>query len=226
MIDDLAKIGDVTGFGPDEDILLAGESPRALHILLSGFAVETQERLGRSVATDVVGPFCPIQLAQTLAGTPAKTRVKTITSARIVLLQALELRSLVQQQEELLRTMFTHTLRAVEFTAEQLRHIKLTSAVQRLAQFLLARMDLSAGPPGRIILPYEKRYLAGKLGCSQETLSRAFAALRKLGVASKGSVVVVKDAVSLEGLARGVDVPNEPTSVAGPLHVEPARRHA
>ena len=41
--------------------------------------------------------------------------------------------------------------------------------------------------PARFILPFEKRMLAARIGCSQENLSRAFATLRRVGVENSGA---------------------------------------
>ena len=46
-------------------------------------------------------------------------------------------------------------------------------------------------------LPFDKRLLAARLGCRQENLSRAFAALRRLGVETHGARVILHDIASL-----------------------------
>jgi hypothetical protein len=46
-------------------------------------------------------------------------------------------------------------------------------------------------------LPFDKRLLAARLGCRQENLSRAFAALRSLGVETHGSRVILHDVARL-----------------------------
>ena len=56
--------------------------------------------------------------------------------------------------------------------------------------------------PARFVLPYEKRFLAAKIGCTQENLSRAFAALRLVGVESLRGAVVISDVVALWTFAR------------------------
>ncbi|MDQ2804984.1 MAG: helix-turn-helix domain-containing protein, partial [Pseudomonadota bacterium] len=45
----------------------------------------------------------------------------------------------------------------------------------------------------QIRLPFEKGLLAGRLGCRQENLSRAFASLRELGVETRGARVTLHD---------------------------------
>ena len=59
----------------------------------------------------------------------------------------------------------------------------------------------------RFRLPFDKRLLAARLGCRQENLSRAFAALRTVGVETHGSRVILHDIPALRGFA----VPDELT---------------
>jgi hypothetical protein len=46
-------------------------------------------------------------------------------------------------------------------------------------------------------LPFDKRLLAARLGCRQENLSRAFAALRGFGVETHGARVILHDIAKL-----------------------------
>jgi CRP/FNR family transcriptional activator FtrB len=55
--------------------------------------------------------------------------------------------------------------------------------------------------PARFVLPFEKRLLAARIGCSQENLSRAFAALRRIGVETQRGVVVIRHLTALRAFA-------------------------
>ena len=87
---------------------------------------------------------------------------------------------------------------------EEIASLKLMSAPRRLADFLLRH-----APPGadsaNIVLPYEKTLLAGRLGMTPETLSRALATLRKFGVAVERDHVAIADLPALEAFARGAE---------------------
>jgi len=63
----------------------------------------------------------------------------------------------------------------------EIASLKLLSTPRRLADFLI-RLTPTAEGPATIVLPYEKSLLAGRLGMTPESLSRALATLRKLGV--------------------------------------------
>ena len=79
--------------------------------------------------------------------------------------------------------------------------LKLRSAPQRLANYLLSLVQEPDEKPARFVLPFEKRLLAARIGCSQENLSRAFAALRPLGVETQRGVIVLRDISVLRSFA-------------------------
>jgi CRP/FNR family transcriptional regulator, dissimilatory nitrate respiration regulator len=78
----------------------------------------------------------------------------------------------------------------------EIESLKSQNADQRLARFIL-----SLCAPGvdqcRFRLPYDKRHLAAQLGVTQETLSRAFAKLRDLGVRTETRAVTVESVARL-----------------------------
>jgi CRP-like cAMP-binding protein len=83
---------------------------------------------------------------------------------------------------------------------QQVEQLKAQSGVQRVAEFLAS---LSGAEQGRCVLalPYDKLLIAGQLGLKPESLSRAFAKLKTIGVMVDASHVVVKDVAMLRRLA-------------------------
>ena len=74
------------------------------------------------------------------------------------------------------------------------------SGLQRLAEFLASRAPVDSG--GCVImLPYHKVLIAARLGLNPESLSRAFAELRSVGVTVYASQVAVSDVAKLRRLA-------------------------
>jgi CRP-like cAMP-binding protein len=69
---------------------------------------------------------------------------------------------------------FDYALTKLAEQAMEIFDLKLRTAIQRLAQFLLEQIKNPEIQPARFALPYDKRYLAAKIGCAQEHLSRAF----------------------------------------------------
>ena len=94
---------------------------------------------------------------------------------------------------------------------QQVEQLKVQSGVQRVAEFL-ASPSLAEQGHCAVVLPYDKLLIAGQLGLTPESLSRAFARLRGIGVVVDASHVVVKDVAKLRQLAN-----DDRTTVRGTL---------
>lgn len=86
---------------------------------------------------------------------------------------------------------------------KQIEQLKVQSGVQRLSEYLLDQCDSDFGSE-EMQLPYEKVVLAGKLGMKPESLSRAFAKLKKIGVESELKNVRVRDIDALRSFSDGL----------------------
>jgi CRP/FNR family transcriptional activator FtrB len=201
FLKELNELADVARVGPDEVLFREGERLEELNILVSGFVAETRGRPGGDAFTDVIGPTRPLGFAAAMRGTDSPNGARTMTSVRLVVIPAKELRAVVREKPDLALPFLDHALVALHEQGLELRNMKLRSSVQRLADYLLGLAGDAETNPARFVLPYEKRFLAAKIGCSQENLSRAFAALRKLGVETKSSLVVIKDVAALRAFA-------------------------
>jgi len=199
----LNDLADLARVGPDEVLFREGDAPEGLNILLSGYVTMSRvQGEGGEALTDVVGPVRPLAFATVLLGLPAEVAAKTVTSSRLVVLPAAELRAMIAAAPRLGLSFLDHALAEARDLAVESARLKLRSSAQRLAEYLLGLIDDPETLPARFVLPYEKRFLAGKIGCSQENLSRAFAALRRLGVETQQAVVVVRDVAALRDFAR------------------------
>ena len=69
-----------------------------------------------------------------------------------------------------------------------------------MAEFLASLCPIDCGP-AMIALPYDKILIAARLGLKPESLSRAFAKLKSLGVSVHASHVAIDDIAKLEQLA-------------------------
>ncbi len=83
---------------------------------------------------------------------------------------------------------------------QQVEQLKAQSGVQRVAEFLVSLSSVDYGPCD-IALPYDKVLIAARLGLKPESLSRAFAKLKSLGVAVHDSHVAISDVAKLHRLA-------------------------
>jgi CRP-like cAMP-binding protein len=92
----------------------------------------------------------------------------------------------------MMASMSLHLRRLVQ----QIEHLTVRSSTERLADFLLKLADHGT-ERASLRLPYDKGLIAARLGMQPETLSRALAKLRPLGVETKGSRVTIRDVDAL-----------------------------
>jgi CRP/FNR family transcriptional regulator, transcriptional activator FtrB len=197
----LHKLADLARVGADEVLFREGDRLAEFNILLSGFVAETHGRNDENAITDVIGPVGPIGFASAMLGTASPTGARTITSTRIIVIPAAELRAMIWAKPALALPFLDHALAGMREQTLELCSMKLQSSVQRLAGFLLGLVDDPDISPARFVLPFEKRFLAAKIGCTKENLSRAFAALHSHGVETQQGVVVLRDVPRLRSFA-------------------------
>ena len=221
----LAKINDLSDYarvGPNEVLYKQGDRLSELTIVLSGYVALTRLQTNDNhSATDIVTPVRPISFAAALSGAAATTGAKTVTSARLLLIPRMELNAMLCADPGLSAPFFEYALSEIRELTLDVCKLKLRSSAQRLAEYLLTLIEDPEASPARFVLPYEKRFLAGKIGCSQVNLSRAFAALRQEGVETRQGVVLVRDPKALREFA-GSDMQADQSDSAwvrqAPLH--------
>jgi hypothetical protein len=96
--------------------------------------------------------------------------------------------------------MIASTSQHLHHLVQQVEQLKAQSGVQRVAEFLASLCQIDHGP-AMIALPYDKVLIAARLGLKPESLSRAFAKLRTIGVEVSASHVAIRDVARLYQLA-------------------------
>ena len=125
---------------------------------------------------------------------------EAVSDVRIVRIPADYLVSCVREMPDIALAMIASTSQRLQRLVREIEHLKARSGVQRVAEFLAGLCPSDAGPH-TITLPYDKTLIAGRLGLKPESLSRAFAKLRRVGVDVRASHVVVHDVAKLRYLA-------------------------
>lgn len=97
----------------------------------------------------------------------------------------------------LLASVVLHTERLFD----EIASLKLLSTPRRLAEFLVHQAP-AGQREAHVVLPYDKALLAGRLGMTPESLSRALATLRKLGVQVARDHVSISDVALLQDFAK------------------------
>ncbi|HSV28736.1 MAG TPA: helix-turn-helix domain-containing protein, partial [Candidatus Omnitrophota bacterium] len=103
------------------------------------------------------------------------------------------------------RALAFHLLAALSLWQKRMIHeiteLKSKSPAQRLASFLLALARDGEGQ-AQIRLPITKAVLASRIGIAPESLSRALARLKSVGVETQGRELVLTDLAALRRLVR------------------------
>lgn len=213
----LNQASDLARLGPGEDILAEGETPADLIFLVAGAAAAVQGSARRGgTMTDLVLPPAAIAGPAALMGLPALAGFRTIVSSRLIIVPLPALRGLLERDADLARRFLALALGDLHRLQADAYKLKLCSSAQRLAEYLLELAAHTNLAPPRFVLPFEKRYIAGRIGCSQENLSRAFAALRRVGVHTQGGVVVLRDVPALRAFAGAASPSGQAPGRSGP----------
>lgn len=121
---------------------------------------------------------------------------EVVTNSRLLAIDGESFRRRIRQEPDLALAMLASSSQHLKFLVEHIEQIKVLDAPQRVADFLLRLCGQREGPC-TVELPYEKSLIAKRLGMKPESLSRALAKLRPLGVTVEREVVAIADATAL-----------------------------
>jgi CRP/FNR family transcriptional activator FtrB len=207
----LARIGGISTvltLPEGEQICRQGDPADRLFVLLSGQVVLSNTAPnGTSAVVEVIPPGGHFVLATVLARLPLLMNAHTVTPSRLIAIEAASLLALLHTEASLATALLRAEAMDFSSLVRQVCDLKLRTTAQRLGCYLLALSKDHAANTASLRLPFDKRLLAARLGCRQENLSRAFAALRSLGVETHGSRVILHDIARL----RDYSAPDELT---------------
>lgn len=168
-----------------------GESAAAFFVVLEGWV--KVYRILPDGEEAVVGVFRRgetfAEAAMFLGGRyPASA--EAVTDVRLLRIDGAALRRQIKETPDLALSMLASASYHLKFLVEQIEQIKLLTAPQRVADFLVQQCDVRHGTC-TIELPYEKALIANRLGMKPESFSRALGKLKEFGV------VVNRDHVTL-----------------------------
>lgn len=174
-----------------------GGEARFLHVVLAG---RIALMAGSADASETVVEFFKagdLFIAPAVVlDLPYLMSARVVEDARVLMLPAERFRGLLARDHALTTAVMRELARHWRLLVRQIKDLKLRSAPQRLASYLLTLTDASRGAAS-VTLPEERRLLAARLAMTPESLSRAFATLRALGVGGRGRRVTIEDVARL-----------------------------
>ncbi|MFV0333310.1 MAG: Crp/Fnr family transcriptional regulator [Tropicimonas sp.] len=165
-----------------ETLFLHGETARSIHIVIEGWV--KLFRIAPNGGETVVSVFTRGESfgeAVAFRNNKYPVSAEAVTAAEVIQIPTGALRELMRRDlavsESILASTFTH----LHSLVSQLEQLKAQTGAQRVAEFLLHFCDAESGG-STVTLPYDKVLIAGRLGMKPESLSRAFAKLKPVGV--------------------------------------------
>ncbi len=206
--------------GHGDQLCQQGSMPAALYFILEGqVALSTTAPDGSTAVVEVLRPGADFVLASVMLALPHMQSAHVVQRARLLAVEVAPLRALAEREPELTLALLHSLSQSVRSLIRQIRDLKVRTTAQRLGCYLLALVPNPGATEAAFRLPFEKGLLAARLGCRQENLSRAFAALRDLGVETRGSRVALHDIPRLTAYAMP-DYLTDPELMAAAAAVE------
>lgn len=198
---DLTSAAYMQKFPAGTTLLNEGDSVDFLYILLDG-VVEIQGSWNDKETTiAVVRPLSLFILSSVVLDAPALMSVRTLDRSEILMLSADSFRRAMNDDGAFAVAVAQELAGWNRAMVRQVKNMKLRSAAERLANYLLTLQVQNNGKT-TLQLPHEKRVLASLLGMTPENLSRSFAGLADYGVEVHGNEVRLTMMTALRRMAK------------------------
>lgn len=195
----------VARYGTNETIFHQGEDARHLHVLLDGqVGLVGGVSDGEETVVEILRPGEDFIAAAVLTARPYLMGARALQACCILEIPAERLRRDILSHAELAVAMLTSLANHFRNLVREVKDLKLMSAAQRLAVYLVGLAPKCDGAV-MVRLPYQKAIIAARIGVRAETLSRAFTALRDHGVTLDGMVVHISDLERLSAFCNAGD---------------------
>jgi len=114
-------------------------------------------------------------------GQPYLHTAEAVSDARVIRVPVAHILKCIQSAPEFAQAMIAAMAQHMSHLVQQVEQLKAKLGVQRLAEFLLSLCP-NDQETCTVALPYDKTLIAARVGLKPESLSRAFAKLRSIGV--------------------------------------------
>jgi len=186
---------------PHELVMRQDEPATAFFIVIDGWVkLYRSTPSGDETVIEIMTKGDSFAEAVAFTGNRYIATAEAVSEARVGRIPADHLIRCIHDSPDIALAMIASISQHMHYLVQEVEHLKGHSGVQRVAEFLAS---LSAAEHGRctLALPYDKVLIAGRLGLTPESLSRAFARLRTIGVVVESSHVIVNDVARLRQLA-------------------------
>jgi len=202
--DELLSAAFLQQFPERMTLITEGDLPDFLHVVVDGSVEMFAAHNGNETTVDILRPVTTFILAAVVRDEVYLKSARTLTPARILMIPAQAVRDIFGRDAAFARAIVNELAERYRTLVRSLKNEKLRTSAERLANWIL-QADAKEGRQHNIVLSFDKRILASRLGMRPEILSRNLAMLAKYGVKSSGREIVIEDVPALRQFAR----PNE-----------------
>lgn len=182
-------------------IFLQGEPASAIYIVAEGWV--KLYRIAPNGTEAVVGVFTKghsFGEAVAFRHDTYPVAAEAVTDCTLIRIEADTFLRMIRESPEVAIAILSATFAHLHDLVAQVEALKAQTGAQRVAEFLLELARCDAGAC-EVTLPYDKILIAGRLGMKPESLSRAFARLRKQGVTIRQNIAAIADVAVLREFA-------------------------
>lgn len=175
------------------------EMPGFLHLLLAG-SIGLQARADTDTETivEILGAGEVFLVPAVVLDLPYLTSAVALTEVRVLMIPVPTFRAGISEDTALARATIELLARHWRLMVDQVVDLKLRPAERRVARFLARRSPAETGA-GIADLPEPRAAVAGRLGMTPETLSRALAALESQGaIRTEAKRIAIRDRARLD----------------------------
>lgn len=170
-----------------------GDPARAFFLVLSGQVKLSRVNPGGDEAVvHIYGAGESFAEAAMFLGGRYPVAAEAVVPSRVMHIESDALRRKVAERPEIAFAMMASMSRHLKVLVDQIEKMKLLSADQRVAEFLLGLCGEQNGAV-TLSLPHEKSLIANHLGMKPATFSRAIARIKDLGVEVIGNQASIRD---------------------------------
>ncbi len=190
-----------TALRPHDIIVRQDDPATAIFIVISGWVkLYRNNPAGEEAVVEMITSGASFAEASAFTGNRYLVTAEAVTDARVACLPADHIVRCIQENPAIAVSMVASISEHMHYLVRQVEHLKGQTGLQRVAEFLAS---LTGAERGRctLDLPYDKMLIARQLGLMPESLSRAFARLRAVGVSVNAASVTIEDIAKLRQLA-------------------------
>lgn len=186
-------------------LCVQGETPEFLHAVLSGRVALLGRGADREeTVVEFFGAGDMVILPAVLLDAPYLMSARVVDEARVLFVAAENARHAMKLEIALAHAVAMHLAGHWRRIIPQVKDLKLRSSTERLAGYIVALAPKDRNPKA-LQLPEDRRLIAARLGMTPESLSRAFATLRSIGVGGRGRTVTIADLSRLRAFCKYED---------------------